>query len=51
MDPEEIAHDEPTHLDLCCLKIQQFSLLALKVLVNCVKTSGKQLLIVQILNS
>ena len=29
MDPVEVAHNEPPHLDLCCLPIQLFSYLQL----------------------
>ena len=32
MDLDEVAHNEPTHLDLRCLQIQLFSSLVLKEL-------------------
>ena len=31
MDPNEVAHYEPLHVDLCCLQIQLFSFLPLRV--------------------
>ena len=29
VDPDEVAHYEPPHLDLCCLRIQLMSLILL----------------------
>ena len=31
MDLDEVAHHEPPHQDLCCLQIQLFSSLVVKV--------------------
>ena len=37
---DEVAHDEPPHLDLRCLLIQLFSSLVLKELTYCLKYSN-----------
>ena len=33
IDPDEVAHNEPPHQDLCCLQILLFLSLSLQVLV------------------